>query len=242
MTTRKRIADLTDDRAAERALAAKVVFPGRVETDADYLRNDGADILRVLDAGDPVFNVIAPRRWGKTSFLQRVLRHSEDRQRLACYVNFTHGLETVQSELAECFGVEPTLVSLGEGIPQATERPKPLILLDEGNRQVQEDSEEGDGTRKLLTLLASLAVDEKRIVLCLAETQAFFSALSGRGEGLEVLVSENPIYLRQMPNAAKEAFLDLLRKTPCSKLVDEIGAVPIEGKRSRVGVLMFWLV
>jgi hypothetical protein len=181
------LAELDFDDAVERAETALTTFPGHVSSDKDYLRNDGEFILKILERNDPVYNVVAPRRFGKSSFLQRILRHAESRDYRVCYCDFLNGIESVKQQLQDSFNAQDSsLLALQKAISKTNDQP--FVLLDEGNRLMHQDDEEGEEFRNLLQRLGKIAVYDKKIILCIAETKAFFNACSKRGEGLENLI------------------------------------------------------
>ncbi|MQX37047.1 hypothetical protein, partial [Roseospira navarrensis] len=86
-------ADLTVDDAVTRATTATPIVGWPIQSDTDYLRSDGQFILTILDNLQPIFNIVAPRRWGKTSFLMRVRRHAEACGRPVLLSAFNNGVE-----------------------------------------------------------------------------------------------------------------------------------------------------
>lgn len=226
-----KVLDLSDEDINERAASAKPEFPAGVRSDSNYLRSDGVFVRRILDSEAPVFNIVAPRRWGKTSFLKRVQRHAMAEGRKVVFASFQGDVSAAVEELTNRFGLKinrdedwiPPLLSHIENSDTS-----PLILLDEGNRQIRQDNDDGKLLRRLLRGLAALAVDEDKLTLCIAETAPFFGFFREKADGLELAVAASPIYLGPLTAAVKSAFLSPLFDAGHQELVEKIGNCPIE--------------
>jgi len=225
-------ADLTVDDAVTRARTASPVESWPIQSDADYLRSDGQYILDILSNARPVFNVVAPRRWGKTSFLLRAKRHAEARKRRVVVAAFNSGVESVISALATFFDTEAQVDAIGAAVRalHAHEAERPIVLLDEGVRQIDAPTAEGDKMRSLLAQLAAAARDG-RITLCHAEIPQFFARCEDHGDGLDRpsdLVAQNPILLGPVEDSVRQAFLGPVVEAGHGHLVSEVGSIPGE--------------
>ncbi len=225
-------ADLTMDDAVIRARTARPIVGPAIDTDADYLRSDGHLILDILNNSKTIFNIVAPRRWGKTSFLRRVKRHAEARGRRVILSSFNYGVSCVVSELATFLETEdrPDAVGAAARTLSAHDAERPIVLLDEGAGQINARDECGNALRSLLTQLAA-AANDARITLCHAEIPQFFAYCEDQNDDLarpSELVSATPILLRPVEDGVRQAFLDPVVKAGHEELVSEVGSIPGE--------------
>jgi predicted phosphodiesterase len=226
-------ADLTMDDAVTRAGTAKPTVGPSIDTDADYLRSDGHYILDILSNSKAIFNVVAPRRWGKTSFLMRVQRHAEATGRRVVLAAFNESVSAVVEDLAKFFGVEASVDAIGAAVralpPNDPERP--IILLDEGAGQIEARDGWGHAMRSLLTQLAAAAARGGRITLCHAEIPQFFDRCGYQGDELDrptELVDQDPILLKPVDEGVRQAFLRPVVEAGHGELASEVGSIPGE--------------